>query len=217
MQAPLPSGLCPHLPATPSPTSCTPPVILLSLWQQEQAQLHLQLPQLSRPPAANPFHPELPFPFHSRPTPNPGLPVPGSAGGGRARRLQLGAGTSLVTQHRDTLQHACNSPHGRPSDACEQVLLQAPELLAPRTAFLRPPPSTGLGRGSHGACGPGRRVPPGSAGLWAVGLQATARQRLTLLRLEAGRALGPQARSLRALPHPDSPGDRPRSDSLESG
>lgn len=191
MQAPPPSGLCPHLPATPSPTSCTPPVILLSLlWQQEQAQLHLQLPQLSRPPAANPFHPELPFSFHSRPTPTPGLTVPGSAGGGQ--RAAAGSwGPHSSPQHRDTLQHACNSPHGRPSDACEQLLLQAPGPLAPpQPPFARRPHRA---RPRQSRCVWARtKVPPGTAGLWAVGLQATAGQRLMRLRLrlEAGRPLG---------------------------
>lgn len=178
MQAPPPSGLCPHLPATPSPTSCTPPVILLSLlWQREQAQLHLQLPQLSRRPAANPFHPELPFPFPSRPTP-PRPHRPRLCGGGRARGRQLGAGD--LTRHPNT-GTLCNTHATLHTDPPVMPVRHGAWPRRSRCAWAR------------------AKSPPGTAGLWAVGLQATAGQRL---RLEAGRALGPQARSLRALPHP---------------
>lgn len=199
MQAPPPSGLCPHLPATPSPTSCTPPVILLSLlWQREQAQLHLQLPQLSRRPAANPFHPELPFPFHSRPTPTPGLTVPGSAGGGRARGRQLGAGDLTHHPNTGTLCNTHATLHTDPPVMPVSSCCSKPRAAGPATASLRPPSGTGPGRAVT------VRVGQDEGSSWdsrAVGgeAQATAGQRLRP-RLEGGRALGPQARSSGPFP-----------------
>lgn len=177
---PVPPPPAPHL------SSCSP-----LLWQQEQAQLHLQLPQLSRRPATNPFHPELPFPFRPAPPPASRSQALRVAAGPEGCSWELG--TSLVTP---TQGHFATFHMDPPSDACEQRLLQARELLAPRTAFLRPLPGTGLGRGSHGACGPGRRVPPGTAELPGSGAPSHSRTEADAAEAGGGRALGPQARSL---------------------
>lgn len=163
-------------------------------------------------PCSQPIPPRAPLPLPLPPHPHPGLTVPGSAGGGRARGLQLGAGDLTHHPNTGTLcnTHAtlhtdapvmpvssCCSKHGLPSPAARHRAWPRQS----RCAWAR------------------TKVPPGTAGLWAVGLQATAGQRLTRLRLrlEAGRALGPQARSLRALPHPDSPGDRPGATAWRAG
>lgn len=149
-------------------------------------------------PCSQPIPPRAPLPLPLPPHPTPTSPSQALRWRQGQRAAAGSWGPHSSPQHRDTLQHACNSPHGPPSDACEQLLLQAPSRW-PHHSLPSPAVRHGA-RPRRSRCAWARaKSPPGTAGLWAVGLQATAGQRL---RLEAGRALGPQARSLRALPHP---------------
>lgn len=180
---PVPPPPAPHL------SSCSP-----LLWWQEQAQLHLQLPQLSRHPATN-------HSTQSSPSPSaPPHPTPPPASRSQALRVAAGPegcswelGTSLVTP---TQGHFATF-HMDPPVMCVSSGCSKPERCWPHAqpSFAHCP-----AQGSAAAV----PVPVdqdagfllGQQSCQAVGLQATAGQRLTLLRLEAGRALEPQARSL---------------------
>lgn len=198
----VPSSLCRRRAGTPPSGLCH--LLHPTCHPARAAQLHLQRPRLSRPPA--PAHStELPFP--SRPSPTPRFTGPGSVG---VAGLE-GCGWELGAPSPPDTGTLCGTPHG-PRDACEQQLLQAPEPLAAKQPPL--PTARHRARPWRSRC-PGRRLLLGQPGGPGSGAPATAGAEAPLLTAaEAGGGQGPQA-SGQGPPRP--PRRQAQSDSLESG
>lgn len=158
-------------------------------------------------PCSQPIPPRAPLPL-------PLPPHPHYAGGGRARGRQLGAGDLTHHPNTGTLCNTHATLHTDPPVMPVSSCCSKPRAAGPATASLRPPSGTGPGRAVT------VRVGQDEGSSWdsrAVGVGLQPQQDRGCGR--GWRRAGPSGLRPGAPgpSPPDSPGDRPRSDSLEGG